>query len=116
MVASAANLHLWLELAEMLSQLPPEIEHGLYRIALEATANAVTHSQPSCLTLRLEVGSALTTLLVEDDGRGFDIRQDHQAGHYDIPGMRKRSTHLNGEFELNSAPGAGTRIVVRVPH
>ncbi|HYF66096.1 MAG TPA: ATP-binding protein, partial [Herpetosiphonaceae bacterium] len=113
--AAAANLRLRLELPESQIQLPPEVEHGFYRIAQEAISNAVTHAQASALTLRLAFEPDQITLLVEDDGHGFDIRQAPPAGHYGIAGMRERAALLGGQFELDSAPGSGTRIVVRVP-
>jgi signal transduction histidine kinase len=113
--AAAANLGLRLQLPDSMPQLPPELEQGVYRLAQEAIANAVTHAQASTLTVELRLQPGLITLLVEDDGHGFDLHQALRAGHYGITGMRERTTLLNGRFELVSAPGAGTRVVVDLP-
>jgi signal transduction histidine kinase len=88
----------------------------VYRIAQEAIANVISHAQARTLTLELTFDPALITLLVADDGHGFDINQDAQAGHYGIAGMRERTALLGGQFELTSMPGAGTRLAVRIPH
>jgi signal transduction histidine kinase len=113
--AASANLRLRLQLPDHMPQLPPELEQGVYRIAQEAIANVITHAQASTLTLHMTLDPALLTLLVEDDGHGFDLNQHALAGHYGIAGMHERTSLLNGQFELVSAPGAGTRIVARLP-
>jgi signal transduction histidine kinase len=113
--AAAANLRLQLQLPDHMPQLAPELEQGVYRIAQEAIANVITHAQASTLTLHMTLEPDLLTLLVADDGHGFDVNQHTLAGHYGIAGMRERMTLLNGRFELTSAAGAGTRIVARVP-
>jgi signal transduction histidine kinase len=113
--AASANLRLRLQLPDQMPQLPPELEQGVYRIAQEALANVITHAQASTLTLHMTLEPALLTLLVEDDGHGFDVSQHTLAGHYGVAGMRERTSLLSGQFELVSAPGAGTSIVARVP-
>ena len=57
------------------------------------------------------------TVTVRDDGRGFDpgtVHGPHQ-GHFGLQGMRERAARLGGTVEIQSQPGAGTRIVMGVP-
>ena len=62
-------------LPEGLTQLPPELELVVYRIAQEALTNAVRHSGASRIELELEVGSRRLTLRVSDDGTGLPPRR-----------------------------------------
>jgi signal transduction histidine kinase len=54
---------------------------------------------------------------VQDDGRGFDLEQvlAVQGTHFGLIGMRERVEHLGGQFEIDSSPGKGTRLSVKVP-
>ena len=51
-------------------------------------------------------------LSVEDDGQGFDARRVRGLG---LVGMEERVNHLGGAFEIESRPGAGTRVAVELP-
>jgi signal transduction histidine kinase len=114
--AAEASLRLSLRLPESMPQLAPALEQGVYRIAQEAIANVIAHAQASTLTVRLAFDPALLALEVADDGHGFDPAQAAAPGHYGIVGMRERALLLGGQFELTSAPGAGTRLAIRIPH
>ncbi|MBA3469750.1 MAG: sensor histidine kinase [Herpetosiphonaceae bacterium] len=113
--AAAANLRLQIHLPEIMPQLGPEVEQGVYRIAQEAIANATIHAQATTLSLDLKIAPKAITLLVRDDGVGFDPRQTAQPGHYGIAGMRERALLLGAQLSLDSTPGAGTRIEVNIP-
>jgi len=88
----------------------------LLQIAREALSNAARHAQASRTTvgLALEDGSRLR-LWIEDNGRGFDVEQERSGDHQGLINMRDRATHMGGQLQIESAPGAGTRIIVRVP-
>jgi len=62
----------------------------------------------------LTIAHRQVTLVVEDDGMGFDPRQV-PAGHYVLIGMNERARLMEGSFRLISAPGNGTAITVIVP-
>ena len=95
--------------------LPAHVARELLRIAQEAIANALDHARPTSIevTLRQQDGGA--SLIVRDDGQGFDPRQapGTAAGHFGLTGMRERAAGL-GTFTLDSRPGAGTRIEVKL--
>src|SRR5206468_5255018 len=81
--------------------LPPAVEVGLYRIAQEALQNALRHGDAARVVLRLEASP----------GRGFAISPEESTGsRFGLVGMRERARLLGGSFQIESSPGAGTRI------
>jgi signal transduction histidine kinase len=98
-------------------RLDPTIEHHLLRIAQEAIANAVKHASARHLEVTLGFRPTEIELTVSDDGRGFDVESVLQgdSGHFGLPSFRGRASKMGGTVEIDSRPGAGTRITVRVP-
>jgi two-component system, NarL family, sensor kinase len=94
--------------------LPLRIEVGLYRIAQEALTNVVQHAHAGHVNLQLTISTAQVTLLVEDDGIGFDPAM-LTPNRYGLIGLNERAKLLGGRLELHSSPGAGTRVVATVP-
>jgi signal transduction histidine kinase len=90
---------------------------SMFLVAREAVRNAVTHSSPRQISIRLCFEAAELRLEVVDDGRGFSppVRDLESHGHYGILGMRERVEQLGGSFLLDSTPGSGTAIVARLP-
>ena len=83
---------------------------ALLHIGQETIANAVSHSDPTELTIALAYEENHVSLTVEDNGHGFDYRQE-SAG-FGILGMQKRAHGVAGNLQIESTPGHGT--VVRV--
>jgi signal transduction histidine kinase len=94
--------------------LPAPTKEALYRVAQEALHNAAKHARARTLDLVLEVGPGDVELRVADDGRGFDPHRDF-PGHLGLCSMRERAAAVGGRLEIDSAPGAGTRLSMRVP-
>lgn len=80
-------------------------------IGQEAIANAVSHSDPTELTITLEYQGENVELIVQDDGSGFDYKQEN-AG-FGILGMQKRARDVSASFLIKSMPGAGTEVRVK---
>jgi signal transduction histidine kinase/ligand-binding sensor domain-containing protein len=98
--------------------LPPQVENNLLRIGQEAVGNAVRHAQAKNLSVSLDFGAREVRLEVKDDGRGFDpaaYNDGGRGGHFGLVGMRERAEQMGGTAAVNSAPGAGTEVTVRVP-
>jgi signal transduction histidine kinase len=95
-------------------RLPPQTEFHLMRIAQEAVANALKHAHASKVTVNLEMTSTMAVLEIADDGIGFDQRERPADGrmHLGLLGMRDRATRLGAQLEIESTPGAGTRVRV----
>lgn len=98
--------------------LPPAVEIGLYRIAQEALQNARHHADAAHITLFLDVTPDEACLVVEDNGRGFEVdggAGTGTSGRFGLIGMRERAHLLGGTLCIESAPGTGTRITAEVP-
>jgi signal transduction histidine kinase len=96
--------------------LPPEHEHALLRIAQEAVSNAVRHAHPKNVRITLQEEPAHWELCVADDGIGMEGGPElcAKAG-FGLENMHDRAKAIGGEWRLDSKPGEGTRICVRVP-
>jgi len=92
--------------------LPRAVEGELFRIVQEALANVARHSQARAVVVRLDYAPAQVTLMVQDDGCGFDARQ--VLAGVGTRSMRERAESLlGGTFALDSLPGQGTCMVVQ---
>lgn len=106
-----------------LPRLPPALETALFRISQEAVNNIVRHADASQVRLILRADCSCTpvckvTLLVEDDGIGFDSQHTEPArlgGHFGLFGMQERAVALGGTARITSAIGKGTRVEVDLP-
>lgn len=100
-----------------LRALPSDIEVALLRIAQEAVHNAVRHGTPSRISVFVGRDGDGVVLQVDDDGAGFDPPSDTGRGRtMGLVSMRDRAGAVGGLFELRSAPGQGTRVIMRVEH
>ncbi len=109
-IAERAGLALGLRIPERLSDVRPEVEQCIYRVAEEALANIARHANARRVTVALaqrEEGLALT---ISDDGRGFDPAQSLPDDHYGLRGMRERAEMIGAILEVESRPGHGTTI------
>jgi signal transduction histidine kinase len=96
--------------------LKPEHEHELLRIAQEAVSNAVRHARPHLIRITMADETAHWLLAVEDDGRGMEQRPELYAREgFGLTSMRQRASAIGGEWQIESQPGAGTRVSVRLP-
>jgi PAS domain S-box-containing protein len=100
-------------------RLPPHFEITLYRIVQEALNNVVKHAQAEHVSLILERGREGVCIVVEDDGKGFDVEavrntpiSERRLG---LLGMQERVELVGGALEVESAPGAGTTVAARIP-
>jgi PAS domain S-box-containing protein len=105
--------------AQVLSQrLPSALEVTLYRVVQEALTNAARHAHATCIEIVIRSGETAVDLIVRDDGSGFDpnaLVRRAARGRLGLIGMRERIALLGGLMCLDSSPGAGTTVAVRVP-
>jgi signal transduction histidine kinase len=96
--------------------LEPEAEHQVLRVVQEAVANALRHAKPSRVTVTLDEGEGCTVVTVADDGVGFDPEARlHRARRLGLTSMNERAAALGGTLRIDSSPGAGTTVELRVP-
>jgi signal transduction histidine kinase len=76
--------------------------------------NAIKHANPREIYLELSCSEHFVELVVMDDGSGFDPNQSF-SGHLGLRSMSERATQLGGSLTIDSAPGKGTRVQVKLP-
>jgi two-component system sensor histidine kinase DegS len=97
-------------------RLQSHVEIGIFRVVQEALNNVIKHAQASSISVRIEFVAAGMTIVVEDDGKGFDAAgEETPAGHYGIMGMRERIQLLEGKLVIKSSARRGTRVMITVP-
>lgn len=96
-------------------RLPQEMETSLYRIAQEALTNVIRHAGARHADVVVEQRGDMARILIEDDGKGFDMEHPETGGHLGLLGMQERAQMLGGKLTVESVPGKGTTLVVEVP-
>jgi signal transduction histidine kinase len=93
-----------------------EIETNLFRVAQEALHNISKHANASRVEVLLDRRGREMVLIIEDDGAGFDpsVRLDANRG-MGLDGMHERAALIGGRLEVESEPGRGTTVFMRVP-
>ena len=99
--------------------LAPEMEMNLFRIIQEGLNNITRHAGAAQVILEVKREAAGLRVSLFDDGRGFEaekLRNDTEARRgLGLASMEERVKYLGGSLDLQSAPGRGTRVTVRVP-
>ena len=93
--------------------LPLEIEQTLFRVAQEALANIAWHSHARRAEIWLAYAPKSITVVISDDGRGFDPHQ--KSAGLGLRSMRERIGLLGGRLDILSAPNQGTQVKIRCP-
>ena len=93
--------------------VPAPVEHALLRITQEACANAIRHGHARQLTVSLARQDGHVELAVRDTGTGFDPAAPHAGSG--LAHIRDRAAELGGTVHIDSAPGRGAALTVRVP-
>jgi len=100
--------------------LTSEVRHNVFLAFKEALHNAVKHSGASEVLIRLAVNPKSFELSVKDNGRGFTVgekgkdvssAQGRTASGNGLENMRRRLAAIGGDCEIQSTPGAGTRVI-----
>jgi two-component system sensor histidine kinase UhpB len=94
------------------SDLEDDVQIVVYRVAQEALANAARHSESRRVDVRLERRDRGVELTVTDEGRGFAFAESERG--LGLAGMRERALLVGGELTIESGPGRGTTVRLRV--
>ncbi|HEX6599259.1 MAG TPA: CheR family methyltransferase, partial [Gemmatimonadaceae bacterium] len=99
------------------TRFTPDVETNLHRLTQEALHNIYKHAKASHVSVLLEQRDARLVLVVEDDGVGFSVGSNKgvDVGSFGLVNMRERATLAGGELTIDSTPGHGTTLIVRVP-
>jgi signal transduction histidine kinase len=100
-------------------RLPAEYETVLFRITQEALTNIAKHARATCVIVTLSFSPVEVSLIVQDNGRGFDpeqaLQRNGRNAGWGLLGMRERASLIGGQAAVESSPGQGARIRVTVP-
>jgi len=95
-------------------RIPLKLTAVLFRIGLEAIANAVRHANASRIKVHLDYQRAFLQFNIEDNGVGFTPEEATPSG-FGLNGIRARAHTVGGTVRIFSSPGSGTRLQVNVP-
>jgi NarL family two-component system sensor histidine kinase YdfH len=110
-----AACDLTIELGHWDAALSTAHKEQLERIVSEALANIRKHAQATRVTIRVQAQAETLILRVEDNGVGFEAKEELQQGHYGLRGLQERARLLGGTLHVASEPGAGTAITLEMP-
>ncbi len=113
-VGEASRLDVQVEVRLSGERLPAEAETAVYRIVQEALTNVVKHADARHVSVLLTRKNGTVSVMIEDDGRGFDPRSARSDG-LGLRGMQERMALLDGTLVVDSTPGAGTTLVLELP-
>ena len=111
--ASRFALDLELDLQDPMPSLSPDVEQTILRVTQEAIENLTKHSRAKKFSIHLS-SQGQTTLIIEDDGVGFDMRSREASGHFGLVGMRERAELSGGKLKIESGKGKGTKVVLTI--
>ncbi|SFJ45927.1 two-component system, NarL family, sensor histidine kinase DegS [Halobacillus dabanensis] len=95
-------------------RLESKYEVALFRLVQESVQNAVKHAEASEIKVKVEMKAEATTIIVKDDGKGFDTTKKKEKS-FGLVGMRERVDMLDGELHIDSSVGEGTIVTIHLP-
>ena len=97
-------------------ELSHQGEINIYRILQEITSNAVRHSECSNISVMLDKVEGNLKLTVEDDGKGTEIKPEHEQQGLGLRSIKTRVNSLNGNLNIKTKPGEGMEISITIPN
>ena len=101
------------------TEVPHEVATAVYRIAQEALTNVAKHAHARHVGVILDLPDGEVRLVVEDDGVGFDLESTRRRARAErrlgLAGMLERASLAGGACYVESTPGKGTTVYVRIP-
>ncbi|MFL7840472.1 MAG: GAF domain-containing protein [Candidatus Promineifilaceae bacterium] len=101
--------------AQKIDDLPTAPARAIFLTAQESLANVARHARAKNVTLTLVRSETAVTLVINDDGQGFDPHDDSRQVGHGLANMQARADGLGGAFKIRSAPGQGTTVTLRLP-
>ena len=114
-LCASTGLPISLHLTGHARRLPLDIERLAFRTLQETLNNALRHAGATEISAQLHLGNKSLRLTVQDNGRGFDEGAWHNGTSLGLPHLREQVERLHGDLFVESTPGSGTIIALRVP-
>ena len=111
------NLIVNFEGEELSQKLSDNFKINIYRIFQEILQNIIKHASAKKVEIYLKENNDHLSLEVKDDGTGFEpekIKQKENLNNFGIRGMRERINSLGGTLKINSSPGMGTQVNIKI--
>jgi signal transduction histidine kinase/ligand-binding sensor domain-containing protein len=98
-------------------EIKPQVKDELFCIAREAITNSFCHAEATTIGANLDYGKRVLAMICYDDGCGIDAPTVESAPrfHYGMLGMGERARRIGATYSCDSAPGRGTKVIVRIP-
>ncbi|WP_237589052.1 tetratricopeptide repeat-containing sensor histidine kinase [Polaribacter sargassicola] len=96
-------------------RLENSLEIGIFRIVQELTTNIIKHADAKNATINLSFYDQNLNIIIEDNGKGFDINNVNLKNGMGISSIKTRIKHLNGTFEIDSTIGKGSSVIIDIP-
>lgn len=100
---------------EVMSSLPVPVARTIFLTTQESLANVARHARARTVTVEIWHELDKVILCVDDDGIGFDVKEQAQSVGHGLANMRARAEELNGTCTIQSTPGEGTQICLQLP-
>jgi signal transduction histidine kinase len=111
-VSKRSGVWVKVEAEQVSEELPEEHKTCIYRIVQEALHNIVQHAEARNVKVTVRQEPDRLLLTVEDDGKGFQPKQERGMG---LLGIEERVSYLGGRFVVDSGPGRGTALNISLP-
>ncbi|MEA2676625.1 MAG: hypothetical protein QOJ81_766, partial [Chloroflexota bacterium] len=108
-------IDLELRIDPALPEVPHEHAAHVLAITREALSNIARHSNATRATIELKLVDGMLTLIVDDNGRGFDVDATRSSGQRGLGNLRARAEQVGGRLTLTSEDGTGTRVTAELP-
>jgi signal transduction histidine kinase len=115
-LAVQADIDFRVTVAGRQKQLPPQLQHEIYRIGREALVNAFCHSGAKRVELEVEYADSDLRLRIRDNGYGIDpqVLEEGREGHWGLAGMRERAKTIGALLKILSSATAGTEVQLSI--
>jgi len=114
-ISQSGKINVTIDHDDNFGRLSPEVEIQIFRIAQELLNNILKYAQAKEVQIQLMMEDSIFTMMVEDNGNGFDkeiLTSTAGNGWYNI---KSRLNLINGEVEIDTRPGSGTVVTIVVP-
>ncbi len=113
-IAATGMLKVDLQIVGLEERLESSAETVLYRVMQETVNNIIKHAQASTISIQLIKDEESLTMMIEDNGKGFDTKKMSEFGGIGLKNIISRVEYLNGTVDFDSFPGRGTTVVVEL--
>lgn len=113
--AESGSIQVTFSSGDIPDHFPEEIEVCIFRVFQESLTNIIKYAESRQVSARLQVRGEMVEFIIRDDGIGFDLAVLNDKQTFGILGMKERVAFLDGSFSIDSNPGKGTVIFIRIP-